>query len=336
MNQPGFYPTPQHAHGPVVDPERARRLTEVERRWVEGWEISLSHPDEAKHARERLVSALVAVRDWAQPYAPLPVATPPREWFGRNKVLIWLLLGVSTVILLGNPAVGAVLLVLCAGGLALSYKSAQSKWNQRLAVERDNNNQRGPIDTSVDQRATNNGVQIKFTYTELNVILRANALVSDIRANRSWQSEFLDTHRVRLDLDEELRQVVGEVTKLHSLRLKAGAEPPQNSPAWGTYRHHQTLFAQSEKALRTRVAVLALYLEDLRRFDGYLEQLDQINQLQEVDLEISGLYMGIENSTMSAQQTAAMSSELGMARDAVTAIIGSLSSSQNYLQSLPR
>lgn len=336
MTAPGYPPAPQPVHHSIVDSARAQRVAEVERRWVEGWEIAVARPDDDRRARERLVAQLVAVRDWAQPHTPLPVASPPGDWFRNSKTLIWLFSGAGILTLVASPAAGVVIILLFAGILTLSYKSAQSKWNRRLAVEHENNNRRGPLDTSVDQRKTANGVQIRFTYTELNLIPRTNILVSEIRANRSWQSEFLDTQRVRLDLDEELRQVVGEVTRLHALRLKTGAEPPLNSPAWSTYQHHQTLFAQSEKALRTRVIVLSLYLDDLRKFDGYLEQLDQINAMQEVDLEISGLYMGIEHSAMNAQRTAAMSDELAMAREAVTAIIGSLSSSQTYLQGLER
>ncbi|NLE81565.1 MAG: hypothetical protein GX610_18680 [Rhodococcus sp.] len=319
---------------PVVDSARAQRIAEIERRWVEGWEITVARPDDDKRAREHLVSQLVAVRDWAQPHTPLPVASPPGDWPRNNQALLWLFSGAGILTLVISPAAGAILLVLFAGILALSYRSAQSKWNRRLAAEQANNSRRGPLDTSVDQRKTTNGVQIRFTYTELNLIPRTNILVSEIRANRSWQSEFLDTQRVRLDLDEELRQVVDEVTKLHALKLKTGAEPPPNSPAWGTYQHHRTLFAQSEKALRSRVIVLSLYLDDLRRFDDYLEQLDQINAMQEVDLEIASLYMGIEHSAMSARQTASLSDELAMAREAVTAIIGSLSSSQDYLRGL--
>lgn len=319
---------------PVVDSARAQRIADVERRWVEGWEITVARPDDDRRAREHLVSQLVAVRDWAQPHTPVPVASHPSDWLRNNKAVLWMFSGVGILTLVISPVAGIVVLLLFAGIMGLSYKSVQSKWNRRLAVENANSGRRGQLDTSVDQRKTDNGVQIRFTYTELNLIPRTNILVSEIRANRSWQSEFLDTQRVRLDLDEELRQVVDEVTKLHTLKLKTGSEPARDSPAWSTYQHHRTLFAQSEKALRTRVIVLSLYLDDLRRFDGYLEQLDQINAMQEVDLEIAGLYMGIENSAVSTRQTAAMSDELAMARQAVTAIIGSLSSSQDYLRGL--
>lgn len=336
MTDQGFHPVPQPLRGPAVDPARAARIAEVERDWVDGWDITLKYPEDDRLARERLAAQLVAVRDWAQPHAPLPPAFPPGQWLRRNKGMLWFASFVGLVSLTAGPGIGAAVIAAIAIALTLSYRAAASKWNRRLAVERENNLRRGPLDLSIDQRKTSHGARLKFTYDELNLILRANSLVADIRHNRSWQSEFLDTHRVRLNLDEELRQVVNEVTKLHALRLKAGVEPPQQSPAWNTYRHHQNLFEQSESALRTRVIVLSLYLDDLRKFDGYLEQLDQVNLLQEVDLEISGLYMGIEHSNMSTQQTASMSDELAMAREAVTAIIGSLSSSQSYLEGFAR
>ncbi|MFD4367125.1 hypothetical protein [Rhodococcus sp. NPDC058521] len=336
MTDQGFRSVPQPLPGPAVDPGRAQRIAEVERDWVDGWDITLRSPEDDRLARERLAAQLVAVRDWAQPHTPLPEAVPPGEWLRKNQAVLWLATCVGVVALLADLAVGAAVVALSAIAITIAYRAATSRWNRRLAVEKENNVRRGPLDLSIDQRKTSRGARLKFTHDELNLILRANSLVADIRRNRSWQSEFLDTHRVRLNLDEELRQVVNEVTKLHALRLKAGAEPPPHSPAWNTYRHHQNLFEQSESALRTRVIVLSLYLDDLRKFDGYLEQLDQVNLLQEVDLEISGLYMGIEHSNMSSQQTASMSEELAMAREAVTAIIGSLSSSQSYLQGLPR
>ncbi|WP_157109609.1 hypothetical protein [Rhodococcus sp. WMMA185] len=313
--------------------EQAARMSRIEQELDRGWGSTFRDSFQADHNRRNLVNGVLHAISVYRPLRPVPHALSSAQWMRKHAVWIILSSVFTACVFSSGPVAGSGLALLFGSLFGGMFWISRQTWRQRLEALQHNEKARPTLNLDVIQsRSPSSGTaQIRFAANELDLILHQHEIVIQIQASKSWHSGYLDVHRVRLNLTQETCQVIAEVLKLHVLKQKVGPEPARSAPTWSAYQQHQQVFALSETALRKRVAALKLYLEDLHRFDGYLEQLDQISRYLELDTEMSALFVGAEFSSMAADHTLNLSDDLRAAQSAVEEIVSSLARTHHFL-----
>lgn len=155
---------------------------------------------------------------------------------------------------------------------------------------------------------------------EGRLVAVATVTARRIQSSRAWQSTHLDTHRVRLDLAEEVRQLAGRAALLHRTRRKLGPRPKPNSPgltrAAELWEHHSLVADRIQEALVDRVSTLISYDEHLRTLSRELAALDLLSDTG-IDDQLADLLAGTVGDQQAAQHLRDLTAE---ARASITAV----------------
>lgn len=155
---------------------------------------------------------------------------------------------------------------------------------------------------------------------EGQLVAVATVTARRIQASRAWQSTHLDTHRVRLDLAEEVRQLAVRAALLHRTRRKLGPRPQPISPgltrAAELWEHHSLVADRIQEALAERVSALITYYEHLETLSHELTALDLLSGTG-IDDQLADLLVGTVGDQQAAQHLRDLTAE---ARASITAI----------------
>jgi hypothetical protein len=155
---------------------------------------------------------------------------------------------------------------------------------------------------------------------EGQLVAVATVIARRIQASRAWQSTHLDTHRVRLDLAEDVRQLAVRAARLHGTRRKLGPRPQPISPgltrAAELWESHSLVADRVQKALAERVSTLITYYEHLETLSQELAALDLLSGAT-IDDQLAELLAGTVGDQQAAQHLRDLTAE---ARASITAI----------------
>ncbi|HTF48057.1 MAG TPA: hypothetical protein VK735_11455 [Pseudonocardia sp.] len=155
---------------------------------------------------------------------------------------------------------------------------------------------------------------------EGQLVAVATVVARRIHASRAWQSTHLDTHRVRLDLAEDVRQLAVRAARLHGTRRKLGPRPQPISPgltrAAELWESHSLVADRVQKALAERVSALITYYEHLETLSDELAALDLLSGAS-IDDQLDELLAGTVGDQQAAQHLRDLTAE---ARASITAI----------------
>ena len=155
---------------------------------------------------------------------------------------------------------------------------------------------------------------------EGQLVAVATVIARRIQASRAWQSTHLDTHRVRLDLAEDVRQLAVRAARLHGTRRKLGPRPQPTSPgltrAAELWESHSLVADRIQKALAERVSTLITYYEHLQTLSHELAALDLLSGAS-IDDQLAELLAGTVGDQQAAQHLRDLTAE---ARASITAI----------------
>ena len=104
-------------------------------------------------------------------------------------------------------------------------------------------------------------------FFELRLAMTASAIVDDIREVPAWSHEDLDIHRIRLDIEDQLRVILCHCGELATFRASVG-EPTRGvsaeaDAARAAHHEQRRWFEQVKESLIGRVAALWTYHQDL-------------------------------------------------------------------------
>jgi hypothetical protein len=155
---------------------------------------------------------------------------------------------------------------------------------------------------------------------EGQLVTVATVTARRIQTSHAWRSTHLDTHRVRLDLAEEVRQLAAQAALLHRARLKLGPQPRPISPgltrAAELWEHHSLVADRVQEALAERVSALITYHEHLETLSHELTALDLLSG-PGIDDQLADLLTGTVGDQQAAQHLRELTAE---ARASITAI----------------
>ncbi|WP_129668041.1 hypothetical protein [Phytoactinopolyspora endophytica] len=149
--------------------------------------------------------------------------------------------------------------------------------------------------TSVsDALVTVDSAKIKKTGgREADVLQQLMSVVAHIRATPSWKSPHLDEHELRIDLDEEVRQIALGCHRVAELRMAIGGKPDGRSE---TGRRAATVHDTSMisldvvvRRLEDRIDSLASYRDRLRTLSRELADLDSAARVADVAEKVAHL-----------------------------------------------
>lgn len=127
---------------------------------------------------------------------------------------------------------------------------------------------------------------------EVRLSMVADHLANDIEMSRAWRSDWLDTHRVRMNPRQEAAQVIAGARELCEVRRDLGAAPDRGAAGGqplAAYEQHQGDLAAVEQTLVGRVAALKCYLDGLDRFALLLAARDSLERSGSVSGRVAEL-----------------------------------------------
>lgn len=162
----------------------------------------------------------------------------------------------------------------------------------------------------------------KSVSTEGKLVTVATHVARMIQQSRAWGSDHLDTHRVQLDLAEEVRQLADRAVRLHDTRDKLGPRPSPTPDSaalthaaalWDERSHTADLVLDS---LAARLSALLTYRAHVDLLSRELDALDMVSG-GEVNDELAALLAG----TVADEQAAEHMRELTAQTQASVAAI---------------
>ncbi|HEX5400970.1 MAG TPA: hypothetical protein VFX16_01565 [Pseudonocardiaceae bacterium] len=137
-------------------------------------------------------------------------------------------------------------------------------------------------------------------------------IVERIAGSATWQSPYLDEHRIRLDLLTELNDVDRQAYELAELRhqLTVAGLPADE--------RHDAVLARSWAALIDRVASLTVYSDRLRALETVLAQRAATERAELAEAQVAKVVTGWASDELAAGQVIALAGELRHETDAVT------------------
>ncbi|HEX5402323.1 MAG TPA: hypothetical protein VFX16_08480 [Pseudonocardiaceae bacterium] len=148
--------------------------------------------------------------------------------------------------------------------------------------------------------------------TEGKLVTVATHTARMIEESRAWRSNHLDTHRVRLDLAEEVRQLADRAVRLHDTRAKLGNRP---SPDSATLTHAATLWDEQSRtadlvlqSLTGRLNALISYRAHVDLLSRELDALDMVSG-GEISDELAALLAGSVADEQAAEHLRELSAQ---------------------------
>ncbi|NNH73214.1 hypothetical protein HLB23_25720 [Nocardia uniformis] len=174
-----------------------------------------------------------------------------------------------------------------------------------------------------------------FPVAEL--IARAIALRGGIADSPAWQSSYLDSHRMRLDLDSELDQIIGHALWLHSaagqLDAPVGGSMTTAAAARGIESSRASL-SRAWTALVSRVGALAAYRAHLGELETELGNAEIAGRTVGVELDIAELEAATANAEQAVEHIDGLRDEAAALALAINEIIDALNGDLDTLAAL--
>lgn len=162
---------------------------------------------------------------------------------------------------------------------------------------------------------------------EARLCVIATRVVTEIQNSRAWQSDWLDTHRIRMNPREELAQIVQRASELHEVRRDLGAAP--DAYAGGghllvVHQRHLADLATVAKTLVDRVVALKAYQDDLGRFTLLLEAKDSLDRAESLSGRIAELVGRSVQDEMASESLNRLNQEMRDVADGLRATLALL------------
>jgi hypothetical protein len=129
-------------------------------------------------------------------------------------------------------------------------------------------------------------------------------IVAGITHSQTWASDYLDDHRIRLDLATELDEIDEQAYQLASLRHQLGDRPPD---------HHADVLNQSWNTLVDRVTALRVYADRLRALESVLTHHATDDRTALADAATASLIAGSVRDELASDQVRSLADDLGAA-----------------------
>lgn len=156
----------------------------------------------------------------------------------------------------------------------------------------------------------------------------ADHVIADIGKSAAWKSRLLDEHRIRLDLDRELYEIVSSAAILgKQMRANAvdrdilGGDGPDAERLLQAVKRNAGLISEMRASLVRRVAALLAYRNELAPLDRLIKQMQALDQLEQQEAGLQEAYTQITLNEMATSETTRMSDELTALRANLTAQI---------------
>jgi hypothetical protein len=135
---------------------------------------------------------------------------------------------------------------------------------------------------------------------EYHLLCVAHETVDSLAGSRTWASRYLDEHRLRLNLAQELTGIDAQACQLAHLR----AQVPTAE------RGRVTSLDAAWNALVDRVARLKSYARGVDELDGHVAALDDAARVAALDAQLGRLATGTALDEFAAAQVQALSADL--------------------------
>lgn len=149
--------------------------------------------------------------------------------------------------------------------------------------------------------------------------------IDQIRSSPAWHSEHLDIHRIQLDLDEELFQVVNSCNQLRKLSEAVESATPDErdesdlaknlTEQAGAYR---ALRDEARAAIIARIVALHEYRTRLSKVEGLISNIERAAQAVAGNEDVAAAFTAITRDRAAAERTRELSAGLDDLRQRLT------------------
>jgi len=177
-----------------------------------------------------------------------------------------------------------------------------------------------PTDQSEIRRVTQtvgwSKAALKNPPPEAAIVRVAQDIITGIRTSPVWADQSLDVHRIRLDLDEEQRQILTGAYRLSRFTAETLERGGQDGEGFDVDRLQAALDQRAglttamRRALVERVAALYRYRDGLRPMETLLHDIELVRKLDAEQTELTAAYTDIVNNEQATAHLAELTAEL--------------------------
>lgn len=163
---------------------------------------------------------------------------------------------------------------------------------------------------------------------EYRLVAYTAALTRRISESPGWSSDFLDSHRIQFDCDEELHQIFLHAFELHSLHVELGDIPIcDDSASVGAREHIQRIAAPLDAvwgSLIDRVSALESFTFHILQLDRQLEVMEKVRHANEMENRIGALFDTTVSDEFAAEHTRTLTQDSAHASISIDATLDAL------------
>lgn len=161
---------------------------------------------------------------------------------------------------------------------------------------------------------------------ELKLSLQAAQVAHDIESSPAFSSGYLNSHRRRINLGEEVVQLAGDAVELWKVRTtltprESIADASESEALLAVLDAHDRDLVEVWESLMRRARALDRYLEKVREMNTRLRYLEQLESAADQSGRIASLKLRTIEHHQAADATDAMSSELLAVREAIDQLV---------------
>jgi hypothetical protein len=158
---------------------------------------------------------------------------------------------------------------------------------------------------------------VQLSGAELTLASSAAAAVDAISQSSAWQSDQLADHRARLDLDDELDQIVSTCARLEGLQrtIDAGGRSGLREP--DVVQNARGSLDEVRAMLQQRVEALTTYRTQLQQLEVRQAELDRLTRIESAADELTDLVAGTAHDEQAIANLRGLSAEATAAAEAV-------------------
>lgn len=153
---------------------------------------------------------------------------------------------------------------------------------------------------------------------EFKLVEAGAVLVRRIGRTAVWRSAYLDGHRLRLDLWQELDTLDRHAWQLYCATRDLG-RIPYDPTAQALWRRQDALLGRARGAMLNRLLALKRYADRLADLDRQLADLAALRRIDQTDQQIGDLLTQVAADELAAVKLDDLSDELAAVRCQVTA-----------------
>lgn len=159
------------------------------------------------------------------------------------------------------------------------------------------------------------GLGLENPPREAALVLVTQDVLHSIRVSPAWADRSLDVHRVRLDLEEERRQIIRGAFRLsrftaRTIEFSSSGGGPGGARMRVALDQRAALVQEMRRALVERIAALHRYREGLAPLEALLHDIELVGKLEVEHTELAAAYADIVNSEQAIAELATLSDEL--------------------------